>query len=1056
MFRKLYIGIILVICNWLLVTNTFGAPITMADLPYLCDFEDDAENANWVLNPQLAESGVTTENRWVIGNATSYTGEKSIYVSQDGGKSNTYASTNNVLLAYRDITLDAGDYDVAYDWMGTGNKTKGYLKVVFVNRPDGGLKCIGNATEPSYVGTSVQLMGANTSLVDGDAWRHVQARVSIPVSQAGKATTRLLFVWVNTNVTVKDSITSIAIDNFQLAKASPNDYPTNIHVSTSLGTSTISWDGSSEGYELLYRKRSDETFASASTSTTSVTLTDMEYGAYEFWICGVNGSDKTVYTVFPTVYLYETDCFDALNMYNAEFEYGTWTRTGKTVKGTDRVDFGPQDIRSHHTTHFDLTEVDPRTVMKNSRGDTVHCLKTVPEGEFGSVRLGNWNTGSEYESITFRYTVENNSNAVLLIHYAMVLENPNHTAQDQPRFTLDVLNESGMSIDTKCASVDFHAPTEQEWTDPDVQAIWHQVTWVDTKSSGSSNSHLVNWQEWKTIGINMEDYVGQTLTIILTAYDCDQGGHFGYAYFMLNCSRSDVDGLPWGEGSSTQMFTAPAGFDYAWFNRTDVQFKDTIKNTDPARMPYITDNGRYFYVQESDTNTYLCHVTYPTNAECGYWFDASAKPHDPKAEMEFLWSPADCQNGYTWWNRCHVMLTNQLTGEVEDQYDKHLESCFLLKEDGTEEPIGYIEEGTFVPMPAEGGTVRYRIRTGIYVHDELYADTAWYEFNIPAIGPLETHLYDTICRGESVFFPEGGQTKYEEPGTYYNNLKSAVTGCDSVIHFHLHVHEPKMAQAYDTICVGGKYTFGSRTLSIPGVYTGLFMSMETGCDSVVTMHLFQAPAPKVSLREQQLCADQPLLFAVENSLYVDHMHILIPNKVDSTELLRRSDAEISIQLSNHEVGYHDAYVQFHLPWCETVWTDTLQFGISLASNLIELHWNDLLSFLSPEYNDGITFLSYQWYREGVAIEGATKSYYYEPGMQPDTQYSVRVTMADGREAWVCPFTPWDVDPKNGNRQGTDNLSAGVQARKILRDGQLLIICNGKEYDARGQVMKSEY
>ena len=1050
MRNKIYIGLwLLVIGLWTVVNEAYGAAITMADLPYLCDFENETENADWVLNPSV--NTITTANRWVIGNALAYTGEKSMYVSQDGGQTSTYASTNNVLLAYHDIILDAGDYDIAYDWIGTGNKTKGYLKIVYANRPNSGLKCIGNATEPSWVSTSVQLMGNNTSLVDGDAWRHVQARVTIPVAQAGKTTTRLLFVWVNTDVTVKDSITSIAIDNFQLAKASPNDYPSNIHVTTSQGTATVSWDGSSEGYEVMYRKRSEDAFATVAAVGTSVTLENIEYGAYEFWICGINGTDKTVYTVFPTVYLYETDCFDALNMYNAEFEYGTWTRTGKTVKGNDRVDYGPSDVRSHHTTHFDLTEVDPRTVIMRGR-DTLHCLKTVPDGEFGSVRLGNWNTGSEYESITFRYEVESNSNAVLLIHYAMVLENPDHTAQDQPRFTLDVLDESGVSIDTKCASVDFHAPTSQEWEDPDVRAIWHQLTWVDTKSSGSSNSHLVNWQEWKTIGINMEDYVGHTLTITLTAYDCDQGGHFGYAYFMLNCSRSDVDGLPWGEGSTTQMFTAPAGFDYAWFNRNDVQFQDTIRNTNPAISPYITDGGRYFYVQESDTNTYLCHVTYPTNPECGYWFDASAKPHNPKAEMDFLWTPAECQNGYIWWNKCHVMLTNQLTGEVEDRYDKQLDNCYLILDNGTDSLIKYPEEGTFVPMPAEGGTVHYAIWTSIYVNNTLFADTAWYDFEVPAIGPLETHLYDTICRGESVFFPEGAQTKYSNPGVYFDSLKSTITGCDSIIHFHLFVHEPREAQAFDTICIGGRYRFGDRTLTIPGYYTGLFMSMETGCDSVVTLQLFQAPAPKVALREQQLCADQPLLFAVENSMYVDNMHILIDNMIDTTEWLRRDNAEVTIPLSNHNVGYHDAYVQLRLPWCETVWTDTLQFGISLASNLVELHWNDLISFLSPEYNGGLTFLAYQWYKEGVAIEGATKSYYYDPAMQPDTQYSVRVTMADGSEAWVCPFTPWEVDPKNRN-QGFEDVAAPTRARKTVRDGQLRIICNGKEYTAQGQLIQ---
>lgn len=1037
---KIHIIISLITC---LVTSTIARAdaITMDNLPYLCDFENETENANWVLNPYIET--ITTENRWVIGQAAAYTGEHSLYVSQDDGATQTYASTNNVLLAYRDITLEAGDYDVAYDWMGLGNKTKGYLKIIYVNRPTSGLKCIGNSTEPTWVAQAVQLMGQNTSLIDGDTWYHVQARVSIPVAQANKATTRLLFVWVNTDVTVKDSITSVAIDNFQLAKASPDDdYPTNIHVSTSLGVSTVSWEGTADNYEVMYRKRDAVEFDTVYTDNPSVVLTNIEYGAYEFWISGlyINGTDtiQTIYSVFPTVYLYETDCFDALNMYNAEFEYGTWGRSGKTVKGNDRVDYGPHDIRSHHTTHFDLEEIDPRTVVMSGR-DTVAYLKTVPSGQFGSVRLGNWNTGSEYESMTFHYTVESSSTAVLLIQYAMVLENPEHTAVDQPRFTLEVLDEAGDMVDLKCGAVDFHAPTPEEWNDPEIRAIWHRHTY---------EGHDINWQEWKVIGLNTEDYMGQTLTIRLTSYDCDQGGHFGYAYFMLNCVRSDVDGLPWGEGSSTRMFTAPEGFNYAWFNRTDVTFSDTIDNTDPTYSPYITDGGRFFYVLESDTNTYLCHVTYPTNAECGFWFDASAKPHNPKAELEFQWTPENCENGYIWWNRCHVALTNQTTGAIEHRYDKQLESCFLIVEGAPDIPIGYIEDGTYVPMPVEGGTAHYCVWTGVYVNDELFADTVCYDFEVPAIGPLDTHLYDTICRGESVVFPAGSHDKYSDNGEYLDNLVSTVTGCDSVVHLHLYVHEAIEVEAYDTICPGSSYSFAGRTLTTTGVYTGLFASEVTGCDSVVTLYLKQAPKPSVSLVSDKLCSDEPLIFTVADGFYADSMRIHIDGMADTTDWIHRDGAQTVIELTNRDIGPHAAIVQLTMPWCETVFIDTLSFGVSIASNVIELHWNDMLVFLSPEYNGGLTFRSYQWYRNGAAIEGATQSYYYEAGLNLYDEYSVRVTLANGSEAWVCPFIP-------ANPYGITNPASESRqpARKLIRHGHLIIQCNGREYDAQGRIVK---
>ena len=1043
MNRRLYIVWLLAFSFMLLAVKVQGAAITMADLPYLCDFENEEENQNWELNPSV--NTITTENRWVIGSAIAYTGDNSMYVSQDGGLSNTYASTNNVLLAYRDITLEAGDYDIAYDWMGLGNKTKGYLKIVYANRPNSGLKCLGNSVEPTWVATSVQLMGDNTSLVDGDAWRHVQTHVTIPVAQANKTTTRLLFVWVNTDVTVKDSITSIAIDNFQLAKASPTGYPSNIHVSTNLGTSVITWDGEAEDYEVMYRKKTDNAFTSLPVSGNTVTLQNVDYGAYEFWICCVNGEDKSVYTVFPTVYIYETDCFDALNMYNAEFEYGTWGRTGRTVKGNDRVDYGPEDIRSRHTTHFDLTEVDPRTVMTYGR-DTIACLKTVPRGEFGSVRLGNWNTGSEYESITFHYTVESSSMAVLLIHYAMVLENPDHTAVDQPRFTLDVFNEEGVSIDTKCASVDFHAPTSQEWEDPEVRSIWHQLTYVDPKGG---NSHLVDWQDWKTIGISMEDYVGQTLTITLTAYDCDQGGHFGYAYFMLNCSRSDVDGLPWGDNSTTRMFTAPEGFDYAWFNRIDTELRDTINNTNPAVYPHITDGGRYFYVDEGDTCTYLCHVTYPTNKECGYWFDASAKPHNPKAELELKWTPDSCRNGYTWWNRCHVMLTNQETGEIEHRYDKHMESCYLIDEDGTERPIKYVDGGTRVPMPDEGGIVKYGVWTGIYINGELHADTAWFEWEIPAIGPVETHLYDTICRGDAVYFPEGSRDKYMDPGDYNDSLTSYVTGCDSTVILHLTVHEPILVEVYDTICEGYTYDFNGQTLSAAGKRTALTQSLVTGCDSVVTLYLTVAPRPKHTIVRDIICADEPLQILSDISAYIDSIWVVV-DRADGVHPALRDGDESQVYFDNVLAGIRTAIIYSSMPWCDEYYEDKVIFNVSLPSSIVEARFDDVLAFLSPDYNGGYVFDSYQWYVNGQPIEGATGSWYYNPALDKDAEITVSATLPDGTVAWVCPFTFNNAARPNAVE---DVIADRPQALKILRDGQLLIQYNGSEYDALGRKRK---
>ena len=103
------------LCLVYLVVGTLHAAdtITMADLPYFFDFEDQTEMSNWTLNEKAA-----TPNEWHVGAYDAYTGQYSMYVSCDSGKTNTYTGTSNIVVACRPIRLDAGEYDIAFDYKG--------------------------------------------------------------------------------------------------------------------------------------------------------------------------------------------------------------------------------------------------------------------------------------------------------------------------------------------------------------------------------------------------------------------------------------------------------------------------------------------------------------------------------------------------------------------------------------------------------------------------------------------------------------------------------------------------------------------------------------------------------------------------------------------------------------------------------------------------------------------------------------------------------------------------------------------------------------------------
>lgn len=1002
----------------------------MSDLPYLCDFEDEEQNAEWILNPRAEE--LITNNRWVVGDAVAYAGTHSLYVSNDNGATMRYSKNNNLLLACMTVTLNAGDYDVAYDWCGMGNKQNGYVKVVLANFPlDNQLRCQGNNVEPNWLANGISCMGEYTTLGGEENWQHVEAHFSIPSSLAGRTTTKLVFVWVNTDKAPdygQAPFTSVAIDNLQLSRHLTDNYPNNIFVLSTEHKATISWEGEADSYEILYRSKTEDEFVATTSSTSELILEGVEYGAYEFWIRGTYAGETTIYTVFPVVFLYETDCFDALNMYNATFSYGQWAAPLGVVKraemGTNRVDYGYSDIRSRHTTHYLQDEYDRFTNGK---------LKTVPKGHFGSLRLGNWNTGSEYESIRFRYEVKSDDNAVLLLNYAIVLENPEHEAVDQPRFFLTIYNEEGKEIDTKCAQVDFHAPTGKELQDTDLMSYWH----TDYYTSGEANAsaRTINWQDWRSIGVDLSAYKGQTLTVEFTTYDCNQGGHFGYAYLTLNCSHSDVDGLPWGDGSTTQMFIAPDGFNYEWYEKPDTD-RENLLSTE-----------RDYEVNERDTMTYICVVTYPTNDECGFEFEATAKPHNPVAEIQYDWRPVMCKNGIYVRNACHVGLTNQITGEVEHRYDKRIEWCRWTMPDGTEETDSLYYDGFYVPISNEGDTLTYSIWCGVVVHGVLFESDTTVTIIVPAIGPVETHLYDTICQGQSIEYPAGSRQLISTSGTYDNPIYSHVTGCDSTVYLHLWVHQPKYYTYADTVCADQPYQFFGRDLLRSGIYKQTVTSVETGCDSVVTLEFTRAEYVDVKIVNADLCGDENVVFRVSGLEWADSVVVEAPGQPGICFAGRREQDQLIIKPGVMRAGAYEAKVTTYLPWCEAS-VQKINFNMSLGANVWNVKFGNLLALYTAEYNGGYEIESVQWYADGELIPGATEPNYLIPSPVDETvQYSARVVLKDGTELLICPASISERMAM-GEENVISNMENGI--RKVLLNSSLYIGVGGELIDIFGR------
>ncbi len=113
--------------------------------------------------------------------------------------------------------------------------------------------------------------------------------------------------------------------------------------------------------------------------------------------------------------------------------------------------------------------------------------------------------------------------------------------------------------------------------------------------------------------------------------------------------------------------------------------------------------------------------------------------------------------------------------------------------------------------------------------------------------PCDTILKDTavvICKKDLPYL--WGDTIFDigtESGVYRFRHVSAVTGCDSIVHLHLNVHQPQEFFFSDAVCCGSHYNNYGFTLSAISADTIVSDTLQTrwGCDSIRTLSLTVNP-----------------------------------------------------------------------------------------------------------------------------------------------------------------------------------------------------------------------
>lgn len=947
---------VVIACLSVLALPAFGQTPVPITVPYSFSFEDDEaeERMNWVLNP--GSETMTLKDQWVVGKATHSDGRKSAYISCNGGEDANFAyKTTNIQYLYRDFTLPAGQYDCTFDYRCIG-------------APDAMMSAgVCPATAAVMEGGPTTLMPENLLTYIPSEMLRVRSvskwkNVSFQFSSNGSRTLRLFFVWQNSNRDSTLTAIGACVDNIQITTRKCSK-PRSVTAEIVGDSVIVSWEGGSEEYILEYRRYGRDNWRVQSGIVppndgikAQFVLEGVEEGAYDIRVRGVCSDDAegTIYSAYTylnsfAVYYPDRHCIDYVHLENNPNVLATYGTFTNPYENTGVVDYGSDDKLSRHAVNWEPDITDPRTRGK---------LRTVPDGALASVRLGNWGVNSQAESLSYTYVVDSANAAILLVRYAVVLEDPQHNKDIQPRFTLEIIGEDGELISPTCGYADFYAGYTTEG--------WH------VEGSGYD---MVVWKDWTTIGLNLEDRNGETLTVRLTTYDCNAGGHFGYAYFTLDCAAARITGTSCGDDAQMSI-AAPDGFAYEWY--------DSANNVVPATM--LTNGGQTLLVESSDTSTYRCHLTYLEEESCGFDLYSSARPRFPIADFAWEYIPSDCRNKVRFKNKSHIMT--KFDNIIEYHYDQPCDEFEWTFGNGQ---VG-ADRHPVVTYPNEGGRFPVTLIASI-AEGRCFDDTTIY-IDIPAIHDTALIVDARICEGEYIKF---GRFYAGLPGLYTDSLKT-FAGCDSIVSLQLEVSPVYMHYRNDTtICAEIPLVIDGQTYKqhVSDTFPLFYKSALYDCDSVVKMYVEVKDSilPVVRVREMD---DNP----GSGAIYIDGegfdyytVNGGYPQTADSITGL--NGGTFVLEFFN-DFGC-SVVVEKSVSVCMPGW--------------VYQRWDDVLSlknFGALETDSAQhVFTDYQWYKDNEPIEGDTLSYMYvEGGLDPNATYHLEMTrVSNGEKVVTCPFRP---------------------------------------------------
>ncbi len=183
---------------------------------------------------------------------------------------------------------------------------------------------------------------------------------------------------------------------------------------------------------------------------------------------------------------------------------------------------------------------------------------TPPSGGSDIAKLGNTVTGARAERLTYCFEVDAN-NQQFRFFYLPVMEDPGHRSSENPFFQYRFLNSAGELISGQRSIADEDDPFFQ------------------TSANG-----LV-YRTWPCVETGQGAYLGEEVWLEFTTADCQQGGHYGYAYVDALCN-GEVAPVPALDVGAYLCSCGPNGF---WIDGSG----STGENRYAWRVCKLTETG---------------------------------------------------------------------------------------------------------------------------------------------------------------------------------------------------------------------------------------------------------------------------------------------------------------------------------------------------------------------------------------------------------------------------------------------------------------------------------